>query len=519
MSIMLKPVSTMICVSMLLCCGGEAIGGQRPNVILMIADDLGYADMSFLSQSPDDVKTPNIDRLAEMGISFSNAYATSPICNPSRAGLITGKQQQRWGTYWYGSPGFPSDELTIPKVLRSMGYITKKIGKTHSGRSSARHPLDHGFDEFMGFEASTWDYTRLSHKDVAAYKKRTGGKALGMLHVGPLQRNRGELIDCGTGYTSDIFADEAIELIERDRGGRPFYIQLAFNAVHLPTYVTAEKYAREVGLEHEPWDREAEHWEFPYWDPNRESWGSWHKTWGNLGKVDPNGRKRYLSHLVGMDANIGRILSALEKSGQMENTIIVFVSDNGGTINTYSNNAPLRGYKYMFGEGGIRIPMIISFPGRLPRKQTRDAMVSAMDIFPTIIELAGGQIPADRDGKSLTPLFNTDRTSLHDALFFTNGRGSWAVRKGRWKLVGGDGWEHAAFKYDANGLCIRDEDPFVYPAGVNLFNLKDDIGETTNLADTNPDVVKELTELYKDWRSQMAYTKKEGGIRKSSSLE
>jgi len=512
----LKPIRILICTIVVLSFSVRAMAAQQPNVIVMIADDLGYADMSFLPQSPRDVKTPSIDRLAAMGTSFSNAYATSPICNPSRAGLITGRQQQRWGTYWYGSPGFPSDELTIPKALRSMGYITKKIGKTHTGRSPARHPLDHGFDEFLGFEASTWDYTRLNHKDVAAYKKRTGGKAIGMLHVGPLQRNRGEDVDFGTSYTSDIFGDEAIELIQRDRGDKPFYIQLAFNAVHLPTYVTDEKYAKLVGLEHEPWDREAAHWEFPYWDPNKEGWGTWHKTWGNLGKVDLNGRKRYLSHLIGMDANIGRIISALGQSGQLEDTIIVFVSDNGGTINTYSNNAPLRGYKYMFGEGGIRVPMIIAWPGKLPGKQTHDALVSAMDIFPTVVELAGGQVPADRDGKSLVPLLNGGKASLHDALCFTSGRGSWAIRKGDWKLVGGDGWEHAAFKYDENGLCIRDENPFVYPAGVNLFNLKDDIGETRNLSHTHPEIVKELTASYKTWRGQMAYTKKEGGIRKAA---
>jgi len=500
---MFKPISILLGSILFLSFGIEAISAEQPNVIVIVADDLGYADLSFLPQSPDDVQTPHIDQLAERGTYFSNAYATAPICNPARAGLITGRQQQRWGTYWYGSPGLPEDEITIPQVFRSMGYITKKIGKTHMGRGSVRHPLDHGFDEFLGFEASTWDYTRLHQQDVDAYLERTGGRGIGMLHVGPMQRNRGELVDYENGYTSDIFGDEAIELIQRDRQGKPFYIQLEFNAVHLPTYVTDEKYAAMVGLEHELWDRDATDWEFPYWDPNQENWGSWHDTWGNLGEIDANGRKRYLSHLVGMDENIGRILSALETSGQSKNTIVVFLSDNGGTINTYSNNAPLRGYKYMFGEGGIRVPMIVSWAGELPSNQTSDVMVSAMDIFPTIVELAGGQSPAGRDGRSLVPLLNGDDSPLHDTLCFTSNRGSWAIRKGDWKLVGGSGWEHAAFMYDENGLCIRDENPFIYPEGVNLFNLKDDIGETRNLAEVHPDVVEELTDSYNAWRSEM----------------
>lgn len=492
----------------------DAKNRSKPNVIVFLADDLGYADFSRSKHSRDDVKTPHLDALMAAGTSFSNAYATSPICNPSRAGLISGAQQQRWGTYWYGSPGLPASEPTIPRTFRSMGYITKKIGKTHMGRSPVRHPLDHGFDEFLGFEASTWDYTRLSRLDVEAYQKRNGGRKIGMLHVGPLQRNRGEQVDCGTSYTSDIFGDEAVELVNRDRNGKPFYLQLEFNAVHLPTYVTDEKYSGMVGLEHEPWDRDAAEWNFPYWDPNKQSWGSWHDAWGNLEQVDPNGRKRYLSHLVGMDENIGRILAAVERSGQTEDTIVVFLSDNGGTINTYSCNAPLRGYKYMFGEGGIRVPMTISWPGHLPGNQTHDALVSAMDVFPTIMELAGGQTPPRRDGRSLVGLINGEQSTPHEFLCFTNGRGSWAIRKGDWKLSSGSGWEHANFKYDADGLCIRDEDPFQYPSGVHLFHLKDDIGETTSLSDQHPEIVAKLTKLYKDWRSQMSFTKSEGGVRR-----
>ena len=135
---------------------------SHPNVLVIVADDLGYADMSFLEHAPEDVSTPGIDRLAKEGTYFTNAYSTSPICSPSRCGLITGRYQQRWGNYWYGQGGLPKEEKTLPQVLKKLGYHTKKIGKTHLNGGPAEHPLDHGFDENIGFRHHTWDYIRLS---------------------------------------------------------------------------------------------------------------------------------------------------------------------------------------------------------------------------------------------------------------------------------------------------------------------------------------------------------------------
>ena len=145
-----------------------------------------------------------------------------------------------------------------------------------------------------------------------------------------------------------MFTDEAVEFLNRAHE-QPFYLQLDYNAVHMPTYVAHPKYAERVGLEQPEWDREAANWTYPYWDPNVESWNVWHRRWGHLGEVDPLGLKRYLSHLLALDDSIGRLLETLEATGQRDNTIIVFLSDNGGTINTYANNQPLNGYKYMFG--------------------------------------------------------------------------------------------------------------------------------------------------------------------------
>ncbi len=498
-------------------CGGTHPPNKRPNLIVIVADDLGYADLSFLEQAPEDVKklqTPAIDRLAREGTYFTNAYATAPICSPSRCGLITGRYQQRWGNYWYGQGGLPTEETTLPQALKPLGYHSKKIGKTHLNGGPARHPLDHGFDEFLGFQSHTWDYIRLSQKDLDAYKDRANGKGLGMLYVGPLQKNRGEPVSYENGFTTDIFTDEAIEFIQRDRKNNPFYIELEYNAVHMPTYVTHDTWARKVGIDPTPWDRTSEAWTFPYWDPRQEPWKSWHKKWGHLGEVDPSGRKRYLSHLLAMDHGIGRILAALDKTGQRENTIIVFLSDNGGTINTYANNAPLRGYKYMFGEGGIRIPMLISFPKQLPEAQTSDALVSAMDIFPTVLELARGTTPGPLDGKTLIPLLTGRQTTdNHTHLCWARGPKNWTIRKGPWKLGHQIGWDHLNFKI-VDDTCVRDTN-VTFPDGTVLFDLKNDIGETTNLAEAHPEIVEELTELYEAWRETMVKDKKRRAKKKS----
>ena len=477
---------------------------QRPNIIIIVVDDLGYADMSFLSHSPADIKTPGIDRIAKQGTYFSNAYATSPICSPSRCGLITGRYQQRWGNVWYGQGGLPRDQLTIPQALKKLGYFTKKIGKTHLNGGAAHHPLDHGFDEFIGFIHHTWDYIRLHDKDTAAYRKRLVKGGLGILNVGPLVRGRGEKVSYEDGFTTRIFTDEAIKTIENGaKNDRPFFIQLEHNAVHMPTYVTHPDYAKRAGYHQPAWDRNAEKWTFPFWDPRDENWYSWHRKWGGLGEVDPLGRKRYLANLMALDDSVARILDSLEKTGQRDNTIVVFLSDNGGTINTYSNNQPLRGYKYMFGEGGVRIPLMISWPGSLPQGQTCSGLTSAMDVFPTVVELAGGDIPDNLDGQSLARSIKNDKHDKgHDHLCFVGPNGVWSIRQGGWKLINSKGWSHKNFKLNNDNIASRAEN-YSYPRGLMLFNLKDDIGETKDISSEHPARVAAMRTLYEAWQSEI----------------
>ncbi len=499
-------MKTILVTGLLLAAGVVPMhAAPRPNVIVIVADDLGYADMSFLPQAPLDVKhygTPALDGLARSGTYFTDAYATAPICSPSRCGLITGRYQQRWGNYWYGEGGLPASEQTLPQALKALGYATKKIGKTHLNGGPVEYPLDHGFDEFLGFLHHTWDYIRLSQKDVDAYRAK-GVRNFGCQVIGPLLRGQArEKVSYENAFSTEVFTDEAIEYVTRNRGGQPFFLELEYNAVHAPTYVVPEHYAEKVGIHFVPFDRRAQTWRFPYWEPTEEPHAVFHKRWGHLGAVDPNGRKAYLAQLVALDDNVGRLLDTLDRSGVRDNTLVIFLSDNGGTINMYANNTPLRGYKYMFGEGGIRIPMIVSWPERLPRARQNSALVSAMDVYPTVLELAGGEAPSHLDGKSLVPLINRQRDRQHDSLCWSNGRDKWVIRQGDWKLCHNAGWDHAAFRI-ANGICVPTEND-TFPMGTVLFNLKQDIGETTDRSEQHPKKVEALRGLYTAWRDRMS---------------
>jgi arylsulfatase A-like enzyme len=306
------------------------------------------------------------------------------------------------------------------------------------------------------------------------------------------------------GYTTDIFTDEAVRLIKEEKGGKPFYLHVAYNAVHHPIFIVDKKWAEKVGARYVPWDRNAQRWGFPYWEPNEESDKAFHKKWGHMHEIDVEGRRCYLSHLLALDHGVGRILDALEDTGQRGNTIVFFLSDNGGEINVFACNAPLSGFKYMFGEGGIRVPMLVSMPGTLPQgKVNTKAIVSSMDIFATSAELAGSPLPENLDGISLLPILLGERETGHEWLAWAQNRKKWVIRKGKWKLTNDVGWGHRNFKVLPNGDVAADG-KYEYPGGVQLFDLEKDIGETKNLAGQYPEIVKELESLHRRWDAQMS---------------
>ena len=493
-----------------------------PNFVIIIADDLGYADMSFLPHSPADVKsygTPGFDRLAATGTYFTNAYSTSPICSPSRTGMITGRYQQRWGNYWYNEGGLPQDELTLPELLHSAGYTTAKYGKTHLNGGPKEAPTMHGFEKFLGFIMHTWDYIRLSSKDrdeIIARDTRANnpqGGGLGDQLVGPLvagdkigtTREQLDSVSFENGFMTEILSDKAVDFIRSNKDGRPFYLHVSHLAVHFPIFIVEESWAEKTGARYVPWDRDAEEWGYPYWDPNQERSHVFHLKWGWMGEVDTEGRRCYLANLLALDHSISRILDALEETGQRENTMVVFISDNGGTINTYANNTPLNGFKYMFAEGGIRIPMIVSMPGTLPQNQVEDkAIVSAMDIFPTAAEMADLEAPGNLDGKSLLPLLNGKKDTHHEWLAWGQNRDTWVIRKGKWKLTNNAGWKHKDFEVLSNGDVVEAAEEYRYSNEPQLFNLEADVGETSNLIDRYPEIAGQLRALYFKWDSQMS---------------
>ena len=476
----------------------------RPNIILIIADDLGYADLSFLPFAPEDVRTPNLDRLAANGVYFSNAYVTSPICSASRAGIVTGQYQQRWGNYSLGTKGegLPSGRPTIPSLLKDLGYVTKKIGKNHFGGGDASHPWKHGFDEFLGFDGSTKSYVRLSQRDVERLGRRNASNYT--IAAGPLLRyeqRKSTKVSFEDTYTSDVFAEEAVDYIRRDHAGKPFYLEVAFNAVHHPQYEVNPRYLHSWNLNQMMWTLESG------LTPEQ-----WHRMHGWLGEVDPDGRRRYLACLFGMDEAVGRIIDTLDERGIADETLIVFLSDNGGSQNTYSCNGPLHGHKYTLAEGGIRVPMLMRWPGHIPAAKAVKAMVLSLDVLPTCLEAAGGAAP-EVDGKSLLPLLRERQAEVHEAMFWDQGtsdRPDWAVRVGPWKLhkAPASGTTRTYCGSNSYGRLTTVRSGLVFydyptPSGMLLFNLDEDPGEQRNLAKERPAKVAQLTELYGEWQKRI----------------
>jgi len=365
---------------------GRVITGWKPvppNIVLIVSDDHGYADSSCYDH-PKEVATPNIDRLAAEGVRLTNGYASACVCAPTRAGLLTGRYQQRFG--FYTAPdsrvGMPLSEITIADLLRKQGYATAVFGKWHLGLEPEYRPLKRGFDEFYGFLGhGGHDYFNLDITDEYT----------------SIYRNDKPTKD--TGYLTNNLAREAVSFIERNQN-KPFFLYLPFNAVHWPLQALPEHVKR-----------------FNTGDPSRDT---------------------YLAMLVCMDEAIGRVLDALRRTGADANTLIVFFSDNGGAKNNLANNGALRDYKHSLYEGGIRVPFVVRWPDKLPRGTACDEPIISLDVMPTICAAAGIELPSDRvyDGRDMLPALRGQlKGSLHETLFWDDGAELWTVRAGKWKLV------------------------------------------------------------------------------------
>lgn len=360
-------------------------GDERPNIIILLADDLGYGDLGV--QGGRDVATPNIDRLAEQGVRLTDYYANHPVCAPSRAALMTGRYQQRFG--FENNPGvalrespevgLPHDVPTLPERLKARGYATAMNGKWHIGFTAANVPTARGFDAFYGFLDGAMAYTP---------EGKSGAKAM----------LRGTEPAPMPAHTTEAFAHEAVKFIDANRD-RPFFIYESFNAVHAPLQSTDTYLARFSDVK----------------DPHRRA---------------------YLAMLAALDDAVGEIVAAVDRNGLGRRTLIVFASDNGGpTWQTTSANGPLAGVKGTTLEGGIRTPAIFRWTGKVPEGRVIPSVAMEFDVTATALKAAGASMDGGLDGVDLMPFLTGARSGdAHDRLYWRAGPQG-AMREGPWKLV------------------------------------------------------------------------------------
>lgn len=405
---------------------------KNPNILIIVGDDMGYADMGF--HGCKDIPTPNLDALAASGVRFTNGYVSGPYCSPTRAGLLTGRYQQRFGHEFNpdGKHGLSLAETTIANRLKSAGYATGLVGKWHLGGSPEMHPQKRGFDEFFGFLGGGHSYFKSTN----------------------IQRGTEPVKE--TAYLTDSFGSEAVSFIERHKA-EPWLLYLAFNAVHTPMHASDDRLAKFTA-------------------------------------IDDETRRTYAAMMFAMDEAIGHVRAKLAATGLEKDTLIFFISDNGGptmkgTTTNASRNAPLRGSKRTTLEGGIRVPFIVSWPARMKPGVYHQPAIQ-LDFHATALAAAGIEVKPywKLDGVNLLPFLSGEKTTPpHNALYWRFGE-QMAVRLGDWKLVRYD--NHV----DDNGGGI---------SHAKLYNLASDVGEAKDLAASEPEKLKELQSKWDAWNSAL----------------
>lgn len=371
---------------------------KQPNIILLFADDAGYADFGF--QGSTEMITPNLDKLATEGVRFTQAYVTHPTCGPSRAGLITGKSQYRFGYEENNVPtfmstvsavdgtemGLPVEEVTMADYLRKQGYATAVYGKWHLGGADRFHPTKRGFDEFYGFRGGARSYFEYTEEPKESMNKMERG-------FGNFEEHNG--------YLTDVLADQSLLFIEKNaKAKKPFFAFLSFNAVHTPMDANPEDLAK-----------------FP----------------------NMTGKRKIVAAMgLALDRAAGKVLDKLKELGIDDNTIVVFTNDNGGPTDANASiNHPLSGIKATQLEGGVRVPFIMKYPGKLKPNTTYDLPISTFDLLPTFFKAAGGDTNTlkDIDGVDLLPHINgVIKERPHETLFWKRDARA-TIRKGDWKLM------------------------------------------------------------------------------------
>lgn len=466
----------------------ENESSKQPNIILIVTDDQGYADLSAYNHASANCETPNMDRIAQSGVLFDNCYVSGPVCSPSRAAIYTGKYQERWDKNMGWGPGLPKNVPTLAEILSENGYTTSRVGKSDYGTNyhnpNAREfPVHHGYDSFIGFSAHAHDYFLLNEKIEMETPDPNGESA----SLGRIWRDTTKVGFEDT-YTTTLFTDEAINFVEANKD-KPFFLDLAYNAVHELIHEVPEEYL-------EKWDAP----KIPNYDPSYGKYFQYYRDYTQVGKITDEGkRKLYLANLNCLDDNIGRLINSLEELGLLENTLIMLVSDNGGEPLTGANNLPLSGSKYTMHEGGIRVPFIVSWPKLLPKGKLYQHRVSAMDILPTCLDAAGIAVNEfEFDGNSLIdPIKKDVPAKLAEMPLCFKFRKQWAIVDQGWKLV-------YAEDYNPINRPITSQIRLGANSGkLALYNLTQDIGERNNLIEIEPEKAQELQQKFNAWLEQM----------------
>lgn len=465
-----------------LCAAALALGGLRghefrarstakrpPNILLIVSDDQGYHDLGCCGS--DEVKTPHLDRLAAEGVRLTDFYVTWPACTPSRGSLLTGRYPLRNGTYdmfrndkvdydylyppdeyavsWEMIGGMDTREVLIPKVLGRAGYVNGIFGKWDLGQLHRFLPLQRGFDEFYGFVNTGIDYWTHERYGVPS-----------------MRRNNARTDEDKGTYATDLFAREALRFI-RDHKDLPFCCYVPFNAPHAASNLARPRPGVQAPIEY-----------------IREHYGSYDPKEAHTREAR---RKRYMAAVTYADEQIGKMLDLLDKQGLADNTLVIFLSDNGGS--GIADNAPLRGGKSQMWEGGLRVPCIVRWPSRIPAGSVCREFLTSLEIFPTLVEAGGGRIPDGviLDGFDMAPVLGGKQKSPRSEMFWER-RGDRAARVGNWK------WLESA-------------------RGSGLFDLAEDIGEQHDVSRQKPDVLHRVKERFAAWKHRMDEAEPRGPFR------
>lgn len=409
---------------------------KSPNILIILADDHGYGDIS--AHDGPSIQTPHIDRIAAGGMRFSDFYANSSVCSPSRAALMTGRYPDRVGvpgvirTHPENNWGyFRQDAVTLPAALKQRDYRTALIGKWHLGLEPENHPCKRGFDHFHGFLGDMMDdyYTHLRH-DINYMRE-------GLETIDP------------RGHATDLFTDWSVDFVRSQaRTSDPFFLYLAYNAPHTPIQ-PPDAWVDRV-REREP-------------DISVQ-------------------RARYIALVEHMDAGIGRVLDALEETDQLSDTLVIYTSDNGGSVAVGADNGPLRGQKGQMYEGGIRVPACAMWPGYIPEGRVTDQVALLMDLFPTACEVAGAPVPDAIEGRSIWETLQGGDQDFSERTLY------WLRREGGQRFLG-----HSQHAVRRGGLKLLNNSPF---DPLELYDLGNDPLETTDMAATASDHFRDMSQLF-----------------------